>query len=54
MLRIKEEEKMGRHEQDCGERDGFGFPLVVVLFILLIIIGSAYMGNRGSCEHGYY
>lgn len=45
---------MGRCEQNCGETGNSGFSLVVVLFILLIIIGSAYMGNRNTCDHGYY
>lgn len=46
---------MGRHESDCKEGHGnSGFSLVVVLFILLIIIGSAYIGNRKSCDYGYY
>ncbi len=27
--------------------DGFGFSLIVVLFILLIIVGVAYLGGYG-------
>lgn len=44
---------MGRQEHGCGETGNSGFSLVVVLFILLIIIGSTYMGNRDSCGYGY-
>lgn len=46
---------MGRQESDCNEGFGnSGFALVVVLFILLIIIGSAYIGNRGSSDYSCY
>lgn len=44
-----------------GERGfgfGSGFALLVVLFILLIIIGTAYTDNYGGyecgCGGGYY
>ncbi|GIO21599.1 YjcZ family sporulation protein [Oceanobacillus sp. J11TS1] len=46
---------MGR-EECCEERQSFGsagFALLVVLFILLIIIGTAYSGGHGYTG-GYY
>lgn len=50
---------MGREVK--GERGfgfGSGFALLVVLFILLVIIGTAYTGNDGGyncgCEGGGY
>ncbi|WP_074435695.1 YjcZ family sporulation protein [Oceanobacillus jeddahense] len=38
------------HRQSFGSA---GFALLVVLFILLIIIGTAYSGNQGYTG-GYY
>lgn len=34
-------------ENVAGEGYGGGFALIVVLFILLIIVGSAYVGGCG-------
>lgn len=47
---------MGR-EECCDERQSFGsagFALLVVLFILLIIIGTAYSGGNQCYTGGYY
>lgn len=45
---------MGRQDSDFKDKHGnSGFSLVVVLFILLIIIGSAYVGNRSGGHCGY-
>lgn len=36
-------------EYEGGFGRGGGFALIVVLFILLIIIGTAYTGDGGYC-----
>lgn len=37
-----------------GNEGGFGFAFLVVLFILLIIVGSSYVGgNDYSYGYGY-
>ncbi|WP_080874045.1 YjcZ family sporulation protein [Oceanobacillus timonensis] len=42
-------------EHDCNQSFGSaGFALLVVLFILLIIIGTAYSGNNQGYNGGYY
>lgn len=44
--------KETRCEKDVGYGFGSGFALLVVLFILLIIIGTAYTDNAGG-YHDY-
>jgi uncharacterized protein (TIGR01732 family) len=45
--------------ENCGEvgvvNNGAGFALIVVLFILLIIVGAAFVGNGfdGGYGRGY-
>ena len=42
--------------KDCnsgGGGYGAGFALIVVLFILLIIVGAAFIGNDYDYEGGY-
>lgn len=40
--------------QDQGQTGfGSGFALLVVLFILLVIIGTAYTGNTGGYGSGH-
>lgn len=40
----------------CEEKNvgnGIGFTLIVVLFILLIIVGAAFVGNDYDDGYGY-
>ena len=41
--------------KDCNSGGGYGagFALIVVLFILLIIVGAAFIGNDYEGGYGY-
>ena len=39
----RREERCERREERCERRHGSSFALIVVLFILLIIVGAAFM-----------
>lgn len=36
-----------------GQRNGSGFALIIVLFILLIIIGASFLNTGGGYGGGY-
>ncbi|MBO1913381.1 YjcZ family sporulation protein [Sporosarcina sp. 6E9] len=41
-------------KEACNVGYGAGFTLIVVLFILLIIVGAAYIGNDVEGGYGCY
>ena len=39
--------------ESCNVGNGLGFTLIVVLFILLIIVGAAFLDNGVDGGYGY-